>query len=196
MRAPAALLVCILSVMGGACAGGEESDVPVGVPGDSTEVVPVQMDYEVILVGAMPDTLRGPAHAGDVVDAQSGQTVAVIRLDTGFDFGGGFFLTYGDAQLPAPGVYTVEPFPADSIRDAGLPVSFSARYRRGLLINLRATEGTVRLDEVSDSLVAGSFDISLTGLLALPGGAPREGSVRALGEFRAHTTGAGYIIGF
>lgn len=196
MRAPAALLVCILSVMGGACAGGGERDVFAVMPGDSTEAVPSQTDYEVFLVGAMSDTLRGPAHMGDVVDAQSGETVAVIRLDTGFDFGGGFFLTYGADQLPAPGAYTVEPFPADSIRDAGLPAGFSARYRRGLLINLSATEGTVRLDEVSDTLVTGSFDISLTGLLALPGGEPREGSVRALGEFRAHTTGAGYIIGF
>lgn len=168
------------------------------LPGDSLvqDAAPVEVDYEVFLVGAMPDTLRGRAHFGDVVDARTGRTVRVIRLDIGFDFGGGFFLTRGDARFPAPGQYPVEPFPADSLRNRVLPQGFSARYRKGLQINLRATGGTITLDAVTDTLVAGTFEIDLAGLIALPGGRPRQGTVRALGRFEAEGTGAGYIIGF
>ena len=180
-----------------ACSTADEEEAP--VPGDSLAqeaAAPAEVDYEVFLVGSMPDTLRGQAHFGDVVDARTGQTLRVVRLEIGFDFGGGFFLTRGDARFPPPGRYPVEPFPPDSLRDQMVPQGFSARYRRGLQVNLRATGGTLTLETVTDTLVAGNFEIDLAGLIALPGGSPRQGTVRALGRFEAENTGAGYIIGF
>ncbi len=191
------LLCVLLPLLLLACSNAEGPET--GVPGDSLApevVAPEDAEYEVFLVGSMPDTLRGRAHFGDVVDGSTGKPVSVVRLDIGFDFGGGIFLTRGDAQFPAPGTYPVEPFPADSIRNRGVPQGFSARYRRGLNVNLRATGGTLTLETVTDTLVAGRFEIDLEGLLALPGGTPREGVVRALGRFEAENRGAGYIIGF
>lgn len=189
--------VFLLALLLVACSPAEpEAD---GLPFDSLAQPPPEptsVDYEVYLLGATPDTLRGAAHFGDVVDARTGQTLAVIRLETSFDFGGGFFLTYGAPELPGVGQYPIEAFPPDSLRDQRLPQGFSARYRRGLLINLRATGGTLTLESTSDSLITGRFEADLAGLLALPGGTPREGTLRAVGTFSATATGAGYIIGF
>lgn len=192
----AAILAALLAGLLTACssANGDGDVLPVDSTGLAPE--PIELDYEVFLLGAMPDTLRGAAYFGQVVDAQSNQTVSVVRMETGFDFGGGFFITYGGEAFPQPGQYSIAPFPADSIRARGLPAGFSVRYRRGLLINLRATGGTFTLETVNDTLIAGRFEADLAGLLALPGGRPREGTLRALGRFEAEAKGAGYIIGF
>ncbi len=188
-------LVVLLLLVAAACAAPGEDDAP--VPGDSLDLAPPdQVDYEVFLVGGLADTLRGRAHYGPVVDARTGQEVEVVRLETSFDFGGGFFISYGSTRWPAPGQYPIEPFPSDSLAGRAVPSGFSARYRRGLLINLRATGGTLELETSNDTLVAGRFEMELAGLLSMPGQTPRQGVVHARGTFRALDTGAGYILGF
>ncbi len=195
MRVQALLLLLALAIAG--CEGfSDASEEAARADTLGVEAQPTNDSYEVILVGSMADTLQGAAHFGKVVDAETGKMVNVIRLETGFDFGGGFFLSYGAESLPPPGQYSVEAFPSDSLQSRVLPEGFSARYRRGLLINLRATGGTLTLDAVTDTLVSGSFDITMEGLLSLPGGNPRQGTTRALGRFEADAAGAGYIIGF
>ncbi len=153
-------------------------------------------DYRVSIGGAMSDTLSGRATFGPIIDARTGEEVIIVRLETGIDFGGGYFLSYGGTELPGPGRYPITPFPADSVRDQGFHSGWSARYRRGLLVNLRAQGGTVTLESVTDTLLVGTFEIDLVGTVAATGGTPVPGEVSSRGDFKAHNGVGGYIIGF
>ncbi len=153
-------------------------------------------DYRVSIGGAMSDTLSGRATFGPIIDARTEQEIVIVRLETGIDFGGGYFLSYGGTELPGPGRYSITPFPADSVRADGFHQGWSARYRRGMLVNMRAESGTLTLETVSDTLLVGTFDIDLIGTVAATGGTPVPGEVSSRGDFKAHSGIGGYIIGF
>ena len=76
-----------------------------------------------------------------------------------------------------------------------MPDGWFVVYRRGLLFNLASTEGTVTFEAVSDTLVAGRLDATLEGTGAAQGGLPERGTLTAEGAFRAHSHGAGFILG-
>jgi hypothetical protein len=153
-------------------------------------------DYRVSIGGAMADTLSGAARFGPMIDARTNKELIVVRLETGIDFGGGYLLSYAGTDLPAPGRYEINPFPPDSVRSDQLHQGWSARYRRGLLVNLRAESGTITLDTVTDTLIAGSFEIDLVGTVAAAGGTPVDGEVTTQGDFRARSGVDGFLIGF
>lgn len=155
-----------------------------------------EADYRVSIGGAMADTLSGAASFGPIVDARTGQELIVIRLGTRIDFGGGYFLSYTGTELPEPGRYRISPFPPDSVRSEALPQGWSARYRRGLLVNLRAQEGTLELETVSDTLVTGTFEIDMDGTVAAAGGTPVYGEITSRGDFEARPGLSGFLIGF
>ena len=158
------------------------------------EVQPGEDDYRVELTGSVPDTLSGSARFGRVLDGPTQRLLSVVRLNTGLDFGGGFFILMPGERFPGVGAHPVATV-ADSLRGHTQPNGLWVAYRRGLLFDLVSTDGTVTFDIVSDTLVSGSLDVTLTGTVALPGGSPTDGSLRARGSFRAHNDGAGFIIG-
>ncbi len=158
------------------------------------EVQPGEDDYRVELTGIVPDTLSGRASFGRVVDGPTRQILSVVRLNTGLDFGGGFFILMPGERFPGVGTHPVATV-ADSLRGRVQPNGLWVAYRRGLLFDLVSTDGTVTFDAVSDTLVSGTVDVTLTGTVALPGGSPTDGVLRARGTFRAHSEGAGFIIG-
>jgi hypothetical protein len=153
-------------------------------------------DYRVSIGGAMADTLSGTATFGPIVDARTEQELIVIRMGTSIDFGGGYFLSYTGSELPSPGRYDVNAFPPDSVRSDQLPQGWSARYRRGLLVNLRAQSGRLDLETVTDTLIAGTFEIDMNGTVAAPGGTPVYGEVSSRGDFEARPGVSGFLIGF
>ena len=75
------------------------------------------------------------------------------------------------------------------------PSGFVIVYRRGLLFDLASTEGTLTLNAVTDTLVAGTFTARLTGTVARAGGRPQQGVLDADGRFEAGGRGAGFILG-
>lgn len=156
---------------------------------------PRENDYALTLRGTVEDTLSGRATFGSVVDGATGKTMVLIRLETGLDFGGGFFVAYPGTQLPPAGTYPITVFPEDSVRTAQPLQGFAVGYRRGLLINMRSTEGTITLEEVSDTLVRARFSADLEGTIARPGGRATPGVLSATGEFRARPLGAGFVLG-
>ena len=157
------------------------------------EVRPGDDDYRVELTGLVPDTLAGRARFGRVVDGPTGKVLSVIRLNTGLDFGGGFFIIAPGDRLPGVGAHAIATVP-DSLKGQQ-PNGLWVAYRRGLLIDLVSTGGTVTIESVTDTLVAGTLDVTLAGTIALPGGSPTDGELRARGRFRAHNEGAGFILG-
>jgi len=152
-------------------------------------------DYSLTLRGTVEDTLSGRATFGQVIDGATGTTMMLIRLETGLDFGGGFFVAYPGTTLPAKGTYPITVFPEDSVRTAQPLQGFALGYRRGLLVNMRSTEGTLTLEEVSDVLVRARFTATLEGTIARPGGRATPGVLSASGEFRARPFGAGFVLG-
>jgi hypothetical protein len=152
-------------------------------------------DYRVVLTGLSPDTLTGRARFGPVVDGPTGQIMTVIRLNTGLDFGGGFFVLFTGNRLPGPGTYPLAPPLPDSLRGKRLPSGFWLAYRRGLIFDLVSTGGQIVIQSRTDTLVTGQFNGTLAGRVALPGGRVQEGEIEAQGTFRAHNEGAGFILG-
>lgn len=152
-------------------------------------------DYRVVLTGIEPDTLSGRARFGPVIDGPTQRPLVVIRLDTGTDFGGGFFVTHGGERLPGPGTYPIGAPPPDSLRARVAPTGFAIVYRRGLLFDLASTEGSITLTAVTDTLVSGTFTARLTGTVARAGGRPQQGTLDAQGRFEAGGRGAGFILG-
>ena len=159
------------------------------------DVQPGEDDYRIELSGLVPDTLSGRATFGRVVDGPTGKTMSVVRLRTGLDFGGGFFVLVPADRFPAPGTYPISVVPDSLAATSAQPGGLWVAYRRGLLFDLVSTDGTVTFTTVVDTLVAGRFDVTLAGTVALPGGSPQEGSLTARGSFRAHPEGAGFILG-
>lgn len=181
--------------------GGEEPPGGTGEFGSADDsllvydVQPGEDDYRVELTGLVPDTLAGRATFGRVVDGPTGKVMSVVRLRTGLDFGGGFFILAPGDRFPAPGTYPISVVP-DSMKAKGAqPDGIWVAYRRGLLFDLVSTQGTVTLTAVTDTLVSGRLDVTLAGTVALPGGSPQDGELRARGSFRAHDEGAGFILG-
>ncbi len=154
-----------------------------------------QDDYRLVLSGISADTLTGSARFGPVVDGPTGDTMMVIRLNTGLDFGGGFFLLHPSERMPGPGTYPLAPPLPDSLKRKRLPTGFWVAYRRGLIFDLVSTEGQVVLETVTDTMISGRLDVTLDGKVALPGGRVQQGEVKAKGTFRAHAEGAGFILG-
>ncbi|HYE57963.1 MAG TPA: hypothetical protein VD948_05635, partial [Rhodothermales bacterium] len=152
-------------------------------------------DYRVVLTGLAPDTLTGRARFGPVIHGPTGQPMSVIRLNTGLDFGGGFFLLHPGHQLPGPGTYPLAPPLADSLRGKRLPSGFWVAYKRGLVYDLVSTQGEVVIQSKTDTLITGQFNATLAGRVALHGGRVQEGEVQAQGTFRARGEGAGFILG-
>lgn len=152
-------------------------------------------DYSLTLRGTVEDTLSGRATFGPVVDGATGTTMMLIRLETGLDFGGGFFVAYPGRQLPPAGTYPITVFPEDSVRTAQPLQGFALGYRRGLLINMRSQEGSITLEEVSDTVVRARFTAELEGTIARPGGRATQGVLSATGEFSARPLGAGFVLG-
>lgn len=166
-------------------------------PDDSLAVAveaPEGTDYRLVLRGFLPDTLGGRARFGTVVDGPTGDTMAVVRLDAGLDFGGGVFLCYPARRFPEAGTYPLGAYP-DSLRGKRLPDGWFVVYRRGLLYNMASSEGTLTLTAVTDTLVAGSFTGTLEGTGAAQGGLVQRGTLAMDGDFRAEADGAGFILG-
>lgn len=155
---------------------------------------PEGSDYRLVLRGFLPDTLEGRARFGLAVDGPTGDTMAVVRLDAGFDFGGGVFLCHPGSRWPAAGTYPLAAFP-DSLRGKRLPDGWFVVYRRGLLFNMASTEGTVTLGAVTDTLVSGQINAALDGTGAAQGGLVQRGTLTAEGDFRAEPDGTGFILG-
>lgn len=159
------------------------------------DLKPGEDDYRVELTGLVPDTLSGRATFGPVVDGPTGKRMMVVRLHTGLDFGGGFFVLAPGDGFPGVGTHPISVVP-DSLKGKGAqPSGLWVAYRRGLLFDLVSNAGTVTFTTLTDTLVAGTLDVTLAGTVALPGGSPQQGELTARGTFRAHSEGAGFILG-
>ncbi len=149
--------------------------------------------YRAFLTGAVTDTLRGNAWFGNVVNPETGKDQTVIKLQTGIEFTGGIFITRGDAEPLQAGRYSL----ADVSESQGAATdgAFVILYREGLSRKLASVSGNLLLETISDTLIQGSFEANLSGLISIGGRSPARGEVRARGEFSARAGTVGYIIG-
>lgn len=150
-------------------------------------------EYRVVLGNALSDTLSGNADFGRVVEPETDNYRFVIRLATGFDFAGGIIIARSDTTLPQAGEYAIQT-PTDTLT-AAQPSEFALYYREGMLRELRATQGTLTLSTVTDSLIVGRFDVRLRGSVANLNVSDGTAEVHAVGRFRADKDLGGYVIG-
>lgn len=150
-------------------------------------------EYRVVLGNALSDTLSGNADFGIVVEPATGTYRFVIRLATGFDFAGGIIIARSDTTLPQTGDYNIRT--STDTLTAGQPGEFAMFYREGMLRELRATQGTLTLSSVTDSLITGRFDVILRGTVANLNVEDGTAEVHAVGRFRADKDLGGYVIG-
>lgn len=144
----------------------------------------------VILAGGLVDTLSGEAQFGRVLSPKERSERLVIKMNVGSDFVGGLFITMPDTSLPSAGEYDVIPASAaDSVQ------GFTVLYREGLVRRLGAASGTVTLETANDTLLAGTFQLTMEGLVAPTGGELLESEVHARGEFRASKGYVGFVVG-
>lgn len=171
---------------------GNDSAPAIGSSAELIDEEGARADYRMILAGAISDTLRGRAVFGPVIAAPSRTEQLVIKFETGVDFVGGLFITRGSTDLPPRGSHPL----ADATAEPdSLPTgAFFVVYREGLLRNLRSRSGTVTFDTVSDSLITGSLEATLAGLVATRMGL-RSGEVHVSGQFSARSGIVGFIVG-
>jgi hypothetical protein len=194
-------IVLFMAALGCALLGGCGADNSQGNDtgaADSVATVQAQedeeeFDYRAFLTGAIVDTLEGDASFGWVVSAGTTQQRLLIRLTVPGDFTGGFFINLGDSTLPAPGEYDLT---AREPEDPEVQLNeYGIVYRKGLLLNLASTSGTLTLESVTDTLIQGSFNATLFGETRVPAAAALEGEVNANGEFQARPGRIGFILG-
>lgn len=163
-------------------------------PSDTTAAgVQEDFPYEVVLYGVSPDTLRGEAAFGRVLERNSGREEFIIELEAGGGFAGGLYITRGDTVRPEVGTYQL----ADAAqRDSTLgPGRYVLFLQEGLMRQMASSGGQLTFDIVTDTLIAGSFDATLRGVTSEGGTAPSESEIRARGTFRAVSENVGYIVG-
>ena len=192
-----ALLVLYLSI-----AGCGRTGVPAGA--DSTAVASAEqeadetIDYEVFLSGAITDTLRGNAVFNTVWNPHTGKKRLVIQLETGAGPGAGMYITQDDTTMPSTGTYTLVPQDdSTDVQEGRLAIS----YRQGMLRVLTSRAGSLTIEEVTDSIIAGRFEAEFWGQVVRvdrsPGVLPYRGpqAVDARGSFVAERGRIGYIVG-
>ena len=145
--------------------------------------------YEAFLFGTVTDTLRGNARFGDVLIQDTGAVVSVIVLEARGGFGGGIYITRGDTVMPQVGTYDLAD--AAQVEAPEPPGQFVMRYQQGLQRQLASSGGRLTLETVSDTLIEGSFNATLRGLVS----GQSVVDVRAQGTFSAEPGSVGYIIG-
>lgn len=163
-----------------------------GTTGESDEANEIRSDYRMILAGAISDTLRGRAVFGHVMLARSRTEQFVIKLETGVDFVGGMFITRNSIDLPETGTHQLAA--ADPESDAAPLQGYYVVYREGLLRHLRSRGGSVTFDVVTDTLISGTLQATLAGMVSTRTGM-RPGEVHVSGRFSAHSGIVGFLIG-
>ncbi|HEX7071204.1 MAG TPA: hypothetical protein VF190_10375 [Rhodothermales bacterium] len=193
IRAIHLLAVSLLSLLIAACGSADEAarDTNQGV-GDAEEE---QSDaYRVILAGAATDTLSGGAVYGFVYNPRTGSEQFVVKLATGVDFVGGVFVARGNNQLPEERTYQLANVAEQP--DSALGDRFMIAYQEGLVRQLDSRDGSVTFTHVSDTLIAGTIEATLRGLIAPGGGGQlREDEVHLSGRFEAERGIVGFIVG-
>ena len=174
-----------------ACAAcGTEAEPPLA-NGTRRPLSRTSADYVVYLRGAITDTLRGEASFGVVVDTRHGRRRFAIVLQSVYDPLGGFFLVQGRAEPPTTGTYALRGRSSESGTDEG----FGLVYRLGMRRDLAATSGTLTLTTVRDTLIEGSFEATLEGMLIRQGERLSDARLRVRGTFRAEPQPLDMIVG-
>ena len=183
-RGCVAVLLMMLGTMVVACETSESPSPDVAITSGS-EVVGTSVGYRVVMTYLSPDTLHGRARFGPVYETGTGRERFVIRLASGFDDAGGFIIVQNDTVPPAVGSYAF----------GALGNTLELLYREGMLRNLRASSGMIRFTTVTDTLVAGTFEVDMRGPFFGMGAEGEEADVRAMGWFRAEPGLDGLLLG-
>ena len=202
-------LICLATILLGgtllsmvsACTSGSENDpaVPPDSLAQSEEASVDQHAYEVFMEGALQDTLQGEAAFGIVVNSNSRQRSFVIELRTASSLSGGLYLVRQDTLIPEQGTYELANVSDTTTRPSD---QFALIYRQGMRRALSSYQGTLEITKSSDSLLVGSLDAELRGLVkeeanVAAGEDMQDGTeqVQLWGEFRAESGEVGYLIG-
>ena len=195
------LLGGILFSTTSACTSGGEAEQAVSPDSlaQSEEAPADQHAYEVFMEGALQDTLRGEAAFGVVVNSNSEQRSLVIELRTESSLSGGLYLVRQDTLIPEQGTYELANVSDTTTRQ---PDQFALIYREGMRRVLSSQQGTLEITQSSDSLLVGTLDAELRGLVRenvsiAAGEGVQNGTdqVQLWGEFRAEAGEVGYLIG-
>jgi hypothetical protein len=185
----AAAILCGAFILVSGC-----GDDPTASEGDVTAARPVveaDEGYRVVLRGQVADTLTGRAQFGHVLDQRTGQLNWIIELITADDFAGGMFIAAPFEAMPQAQRYAIS---AEALSDPANS-DFAVIYRHGLFRVFRARAGSLTFNHVSDTLVSGTFDVTLVGEVADRGREAVRGEAEASGSFSARRGQPGYVIG-
>jgi hypothetical protein len=177
-----------------ACGGSDESSpFPADTTGQqASSGEREQLDFQLFVSGALQDTLQGNASFGTVVNTNTGNHHFVIEMTVEDDPGSAVYVTHADTTVPGQGSYDLV-----STSDSTAQGELAVTWRSGMRRNVSASSGTLTLETSSDTLVAGSMEATLRGVIAESGGiqATEAGTeeVQINGEFRAERGTVGYI---
>ena len=200
---PLALLLLVL--VASACRSGAEEDAP-ATGGDSVTVAAAASEgdagpeyrYEAVVRGMLRDTLRGSARFGVIFDPVTQRRQWVVSMRAGGDVTSGVYLARPDTARPQAGTYQIVNRPPvgryDSLRGSSNK-SFTVIYRAGMRRSFSSQSGTVELTTATDTLIEGTFQVTLQGTASPPGQPPREGTLTVTGEFRAEKHAVGFMFG-
>jgi hypothetical protein len=205
LRGGVPLALAFLLLAAAACGSGPEEDAP-ATGNDSVTVAAAEAEegsgpeyrYEVMVRGMLRDTLSGSAQFGIVFDPVTRRRQWMLSLRSGNDVTSGVYLARPDTARPQAGTYQIVSRPPvaryDSLRPDGKE-SFTMIYRAGMRRSFHSQSGTFELTAATDSLVEGTFRVTLEGTASPPGQPPREGTLTLTGEFRAEKRNVGFMFG-
>lgn len=187
------MLRALLFALVGLCAlAGCDDEAPVDPQDAAVAIDEEAVDYRFyFMTSAQADTLEGDAQYGMVLNRRLDANELVIQLSAGGGYGGGLYLARRDTTLPAARAYDVADGNSDSLRADQWTVS----YQAGLGTQLTSSGGRIVFETVTDTLIAGTFDVTLRGTVARGGIDDPLNEAQVRGRFRADRGPIGYFIG-
>ncbi len=193
LRLASALGLALCLCAAGCAAQEDGAAAPEDSAASARPVLAKKKPYQVVISGALSDSLSGSARFGLVESVSGKRQMMVIRLHEAIDFTGGVAITNGKPGLPRPGEYSLTTKAV--IDSVGSDTRFAIVYRKDITRIFQSEEGALTIDVAADTMIAGRFNAKMRGTLT-EGSQVLEGvELRLRGEFKARPGVAGYFIG-